>query len=248
MQRFREQAEHQGTEIITADVQQGRPLGSARSRSGCEDELYLAEDGDHRDRRARQLPRPPERGDAQEQGRERLRGLRRRALPQPGRGRRRRRRHRDGGGDVPLRPLQARSRSSTAATSSAPRRRCWSASSRTRRSRSSTATSSTRCSTSRRTRSPASRVKNLKTGETHDVPVGAMFVAIGHTPMTELFVGQLELAPERLHQDGARHDAHQRPRRVRRGRRAGLDLPPSRHRGGHRLHGRARRRALPRAH
>jgi len=35
-------------------------------------------------------------------------------------------------------------------------------------------------------------VKNLKTGETNKVAVGALFVAIGHTPMTELFVGQLE--------------------------------------------------------
>jgi thioredoxin reductase (NADPH) len=39
------------------------------------------------------------------------------------------------------------------------------------------------------------RVKSLKTGDTHVVPVGAMFVAIGHTPMTELFVGQLETHP-----------------------------------------------------
>ncbi|MDC0749901.1 thioredoxin-disulfide reductase [Polyangium mundeleinium] len=35
-------------------------------------------------------------------------------------------------------------------------------------------------------------VKNLKTGETSSIPVAAFFVAIGHTPMTELFVGQLE--------------------------------------------------------
>ncbi|MDI1448902.1 thioredoxin-disulfide reductase [Polyangium sp. 6x1] len=38
-------------------------------------------------------------------------------------------------------------------------------------------------------------VKNLKTGETSSVPVAAFFVAIGHTPMTELFVGQLETHP-----------------------------------------------------
>ena len=35
-------------------------------------------------------------------------------------------------------------------------------------------------------------VKNLKTGEKNKVAVGAMFVAIGHTPMTDLFTGQLE--------------------------------------------------------
>jgi len=38
-------------------------------------------------------------------------------------------------------------------------------------------------------------VKNVKTGEKSTVPCAAMFVAIGHTPMTELFVGQLELHP-----------------------------------------------------
>jgi thioredoxin reductase (NADPH) len=38
-------------------------------------------------------------------------------------------------------------------------------------------------------------VKNVKSGDKHRVPVAAMFVAIGHTPMTELFVGQLETHP-----------------------------------------------------
>ena len=39
------------------------------------------------------------------------------------------------------------------------------------------------------------RVKSLKTGDSHVVPVAAMFVAIGHTPMTELFTGQLDVHP-----------------------------------------------------
>lgn len=34
--------------------------------------------------------------------------------------------------------------------------------------------------------------QNLKTGDSHRVDVDAFFVAIGHTPMTELFKGQLE--------------------------------------------------------
>jgi thioredoxin reductase (NADPH) len=38
-------------------------------------------------------------------------------------------------------------------------------------------------------------VKNVKTGDKSTVPVAAMFVAIGHTPMTELFIGQLETHP-----------------------------------------------------
>jgi thioredoxin reductase (NADPH) len=37
--------------------------------------------------------------------------------------------------------------------------------------------------------------RSLKTGDKHLVPAAAMFVAIGHTPMTELFVGQLETHP-----------------------------------------------------
>lgn len=39
------------------------------------------------------------------------------------------------------------------------------------------------------------RVKNLKSGETNTILASALFVAIGHTPMTELFKGQLETHP-----------------------------------------------------
>lgn len=39
------------------------------------------------------------------------------------------------------------------------------------------------------------RVKSIKTGDSHIVPVEAMFVAIGHTPMTELFMGKLDTHP-----------------------------------------------------
>ncbi len=37
------------------------------------------------------------------------------------------------------------------------------------------------------------RVRDVATGETQLLPVEALFVAIGHTPMTELFRGQVEL-------------------------------------------------------
>lgn len=37
------------------------------------------------------------------------------------------------------------------------------------------------------------RVKNLKNGETNVVPCSAMFVAIGHTPLADLFQGQIDL-------------------------------------------------------
>jgi len=36
------------------------------------------------------------------------------------------------------------------------------------------------------------RVKDLKSGDRRTIQAGAMFVAIGHTPMTDLFKGQLE--------------------------------------------------------
>jgi thioredoxin reductase (NADPH) len=38
-------------------------------------------------------------------------------------------------------------------------------------------------------------LRNLKTGELSEMPVGGVFVAIGHTPNTQLFAGQLELDP-----------------------------------------------------
>jgi thioredoxin reductase (NADPH) len=37
------------------------------------------------------------------------------------------------------------------------------------------------------------KVKNVKTADESEIAVGAMFVAIGHTPNTEVFSGQLEL-------------------------------------------------------
>ncbi len=37
------------------------------------------------------------------------------------------------------------------------------------------------------------RVKSLKTSEENEIPAGAMFVAIGHTPMTDLVRGQVAL-------------------------------------------------------
>jgi thioredoxin reductase (NADPH) len=38
-------------------------------------------------------------------------------------------------------------------------------------------------------------VRSLKTGDKHTVPAAAMFVAIGHTPMNELFIGQIDTHP-----------------------------------------------------
>ncbi len=38
------------------------------------------------------------------------------------------------------------------------------------------------------------RIKNLKSGEETEMPTGGVFVAIGHTPNTKLFEGQVELS------------------------------------------------------
>jgi thioredoxin reductase (NADPH) len=38
------------------------------------------------------------------------------------------------------------------------------------------------------------RLKNVKTGQTTDRPIGGVFVAIGHIPNTQLFEGQLEMS------------------------------------------------------
>jgi thioredoxin reductase (NADPH) len=40
------------------------------------------------------------------------------------------------------------------------------------------------------------RVRNVKTGDEHVLPVGGLFVAIGHDPRSELFAGQLQTDPE----------------------------------------------------
>jgi thioredoxin reductase (NADPH) len=37
------------------------------------------------------------------------------------------------------------------------------------------------------------RVRNVKTGEESDLPVGGLFIAIGHDPRTELLKGQIDL-------------------------------------------------------
>ena len=40
------------------------------------------------------------------------------------------------------------------------------------------------------------RIKNVKTGETKDHPIHGVFIAIGHTPNTAMFKGQLKTDDE----------------------------------------------------
>jgi thioredoxin reductase (NADPH) len=39
------------------------------------------------------------------------------------------------------------------------------------------------------------RLRDVETDRTHEIPAGGVFVAIGHTPNTQLFAGQLEMDP-----------------------------------------------------
>ena len=88
------------------------------------------------------------------------------------------------------------------------------------------------------------RIKNIKTNETMVVPATGFFVAIGHTPNTDLFEGQLDLHDNGYIKTRPGSSLHERPRRLRLRRRAGLHLPPGGDGRGNGLHGRARRRAV----
>ncbi len=88
-------------------------------------------------------------------------------------------------------------------------------------------------------------VRNLKTGHLSELPLDGVFIAIGHTPNTSLFAGQIELdATGYITTHSGFED--QRAGRVCGRRRPGSHLPPGDHRRRIRLHGGARRRALSR--
>ena len=63
------------------------------------------------------------------------------------------------------------------------------------------------------------RLKNVKTGALSERKVDGVFIAIGHTPASELFVGQLEMKAVGLHRHQRLFDRHVGPGRVRRRRR-----------------------------
>ena len=89
-------------------------------------------------------------------------------------------------------------------------------------------------------------LRDTVTGETRELPVTGLFVAIGHDPRSELVKGQVDLDDEGYVLVEGRTTAHQPPRRVRLRRPRRPHLPPGHHRGRLRLRRRPRRRALPR--
>ena len=243
MVRFREQAERFGTEFITDDVTSRRlqraALPGLRRRAGAPRARR-----DRRHRRLRPPARPAERAGPAGARRELLRHLRRGLLPRQEGARRRRRRLRARGGDLPhqvrqgrrarapprraarledhagLRPRQAQPLGA--------RRRTW----------------STRCSAPRTAASPAPRLRNADTGEERIEESDGFFVAIGHTPNTELFRGILDMDENGylIVEPGTTRTNDRGRLRGRRRRRP--RLPPGHHRGGHRA---ARRRSTPSA-
>ena len=89
-------------------------------------------------------------------------------------------------------------------------------------------------------------LRDTVTGETSDLPVTGLFIAIGHDPRSELFPGQVDLDDDGYVLVEPPVDPHQPARRVRRRRRGRPQLPPGDHRRRHRLRRRPGRRALPR--
>ena len=89
------------------------------------------------------------------------------------------------------------------------------------------------------------RLRNAETGEQEEVEASGAFVAIGHIPKSEIVERPGRHRRGRLHRHRAGLDPDQPGRGLRRRRRRRPHLPPGGHRRRHRLHGRARRRALP---
>ena len=123
---------------------------------------------------------------------------------------RRRRRLGDGGGGVPHPLRRRRSRSSIAATRCARRRSCRTRRARTRRSRGCSITEVDEIKDTGKGEVTSMVLRSNKTGETTEIPVHGVFVAIGHTPNTALFRGQLETRQQRLHRHARRREDQRR--------------------------------------
>ena len=185
------------------------------------------------------------------QGRVRLRDLRRLLLQGAGRRRGRRRQHRGRGSAV---PVEHRASNVTVVH----RRDKFRAEAilvdrlmaktQGRRQHARRVEPHARRSARRRARaSPACACVDAKTGATQELPVHGVFIAIGHTPNTQIFEGQLDMAGGYIKVKGGsrrQRDRDQRAGRVRRGRRRRPRLSPGGHLRRHRLHGGARRRGV----
>ena len=84
---------------------------------------------------------------------------------------------------------------------------------------------------------PACGCATCRHGGRSRLPVDGVFIAIGHTPTTALFAGQVEMDAEGYIQHRAGQHADLGRGRVRGGRRAGQNFPPGGDSGWDRVHG-----------
>ena len=165
---------------------------------------------DPRDGRRAEEARRARRGRARRARRLLLRHLRRRLLPRPQHDRGRRRRHRDGGGDLPGQVRRQGRRSSTAATSSAPRRSWSTARATTENIEFLTPVRGRALRAGRERRRSARRCcATSRTARSCELEVTGAFIGIGHKPNSQLVEGQLDMRRERLPRGRGALHAHQ---------------------------------------
>ena len=248
MQQFRAQAERFGTRFITDDATRIELSDGGIHRVWVGDDEHLAKTVDPGDGRRAEAARHPRRARARRSRRLHLRRLRRRLLQGRGRGRDRRRRLGDGGLDL---HLQVRLR----ADDRPPPRRVPRLEDHAGARRGGRQHQLSRRRTCPRSSSPATTASSRRCASAtprpasvEEIEVGGAFVAIGHTPRSELVRDQVDTDEQGYVLTQRRLDPHQPGRRVRGRRPRRPHLPPGGHRRRHRLHGRARRRVVPARH
>ena len=90
-------------------------------------------------------------------------------------------------------------------------------------------------------------LRNVKTGAIQEMTADGVFIAIGHSPSTELVAGKIKMKPNGYVWTAPYSTATSVPGAVRRRRRDRRHLPPGGDRRGLGLHGRAGGRTIPRA-
>ena len=243
MQKFREQAERFGTDAHREGRHQGRLQPAPVPHLG-QRRRVPRRCGDRRHRRIGPLAGPAHRGGVPRPRRERLRHLRRVLLPRPRGRRRRRRRHRARGGDVPH-PLRRQGHHARAARR-VPRQSKIMQDRALNHEKIDVLWNKEVAEVKGEMTVNALTLRDTTTGETSELAVQGLFVAIGYKPNTDLFAGQLTVGRGRVPRDRGWRDGLGDRRGLRGRRRPRPPLPAGGHRRRRRLQGRHRRRALAR--